>query len=137
MAHSRSARKRVRTAARRTEINRARRSRVRTYIKKVEAAVEAGDQDAARAALVAAQPEIMRGVTNPCRTFVTWLDKSAISDVKFSPRFWWRWSRSNGNLSRRSKSASSTPQPTSFFVIDMTSALAGWFLNGKVSHRVW
>lgn len=63
MAHSRSARKRVRTAARRTEINRARRSRVRTFIKKVEAAVAAGDQTAARAALTAAQPEIMRGVT--------------------------------------------------------------------------
>ena len=63
MAHSRSARKRVRTAVRRTEINRARRSRVRTYIKKVEAAVAAGDQSAARAALVEAQPEIMRGVT--------------------------------------------------------------------------
>ena len=63
MAHSRSARKRVRTAARRTEINRARRSRVRTFIKKVEAAVAAGDQSAARAALTAAQPEIMRGVT--------------------------------------------------------------------------
>ena len=56
MAHSRSARKRVRTAARRTEINRARRSRVRTFIKKVEAAVAAGDQSAARAALTAAQP---------------------------------------------------------------------------------
>ena len=63
MAHSRSARKRVRTAARRTEINRARRSRVRTFIKKVEAAVAAGDQSAARAALTAAQPEIMRSVT--------------------------------------------------------------------------
>ena len=63
MAHSRSARKRVRTAARRTEINRARRSRVRTFIKKVEAAVAAGDQSAARAALTAAQPEIMRVVT--------------------------------------------------------------------------
>ena len=63
MAHSRSARKRVRTAARRIEINRARRSRVRTFIKKVEAAVAAGDQSAARAALTAAQPEIMRGVT--------------------------------------------------------------------------
>ena len=63
MAHSRSARKRVRTAARRTEINRARRSRVRTFIKKVEAAVAAGDQTAARAALTAAQPAIMRGVT--------------------------------------------------------------------------
>ena len=63
MAHSRSARKRVRTAARRTEINRSRRSRVRTYIKKVEAALEAGDQAAARAALTEAQPEIMRGVT--------------------------------------------------------------------------
>ena len=40
MAHSRSARKRVRTAARRTEINRARRSRVRTFIKKVEAVTD-------------------------------------------------------------------------------------------------
>ena len=63
MAHSRSARKRVRTAERRTEVNRARRSRVRTFIKRVELALESGDQTAAKAALTAAQPEIMRGVT--------------------------------------------------------------------------
>ena len=61
MANSPSARKRVRSAARRTEINKARRSRVRTYIRKVEEAIASGDQDAARDALRQAQPEIMRG----------------------------------------------------------------------------
>ncbi len=63
MANSPSARKRVRTAARRTEINKARRSRIRTFIRKVEEAIASGDAAAAKAALQAAQPEIMRGVT--------------------------------------------------------------------------
>ena len=61
MANSPSARKRVRSAARRTEVNKARRSRVRTFVRKVEEAIASGDQDAAHNALRQAQPEIMRG----------------------------------------------------------------------------
>ncbi len=63
MAHHRSAKKRIRQTAKRTALNRARRSRVRTFIKKVELAVASGDVEAARAALRAAEPEIRRGVT--------------------------------------------------------------------------
>ena len=61
MANSPSAKKRARQAARRTEVNKMRRSRVRTFIRKVEEAIAAGDQSAALEALKAAQPEIMRG----------------------------------------------------------------------------
>lgn len=61
MANTPSAKKRVRQIARRTEINKARRSRIRTFIRKVEEAIAAGDREAALAALRAAQPEIMRG----------------------------------------------------------------------------
>lgn len=63
MANTPSAKKRVRQIARRTAINKARRSRIRTFIRKVEKALAAGDREAALAALRAAQPEIMRGVT--------------------------------------------------------------------------
>ncbi len=63
MAYSRQAKKRVRQSQRRTETNRARRSRIRTFIVKVEAAIASGDHEVARAALRAAQPEVMRGVT--------------------------------------------------------------------------
>ena len=63
MANTPSAKKRVRHSERRTEINRDRRSRIRTSIKRVEETISAGDKGAAKAALVAAQPEIMRGVT--------------------------------------------------------------------------
>ena len=63
MANTASAKKAVRKIARRTEINKARRSRVRTFIRKVEEAIAGGDKDAASAALKAAQPEIMRSVT--------------------------------------------------------------------------
>ena len=62
MANSPQARKRIRTAARRTEINRSRRSRIRTYIKRVETAIRSGKKADAQAALIEAQPEIMRGV---------------------------------------------------------------------------
>ncbi|GAB4147097.1 MAG: 30S ribosomal protein S20 [Sphingomonadales bacterium] len=62
MANSPSARKRIRTNARRAVINRNRLSRIRTLIKKVENAVAGGDQEAARAALQAAQPALQRGV---------------------------------------------------------------------------
>ena len=61
MANSPQAKKRVRQTARRTAVNKSRRSRVRTYIRKVEEAIAAGDQSAANDALKAAQPEIMRG----------------------------------------------------------------------------
>ena len=63
MANIKSAKKRIRKTARRTEINRARMSRVRTYVRKIESAIASGDAAAARAALKEAQPEIMRGVT--------------------------------------------------------------------------
>lgn len=61
MANSPQAKKRVRQIARRTDVNKARRSRLRTFIRKVEEAIASGDQGAARDALKAAQPEIMRG----------------------------------------------------------------------------
>ncbi|MEE4237012.1 MAG: 30S ribosomal protein S20 [Anderseniella sp.] len=61
MANTRSAKKAVRRNARRTEINMNRRSRVRTFVRKVEEAIASGDQAAAQAALQAAQPEMMRG----------------------------------------------------------------------------
>lgn len=63
MANTPSARKRLRQTQRRTVINAARKSRIRTYLRKVESALASGDQQAAQEALRAAQPEIMRGVT--------------------------------------------------------------------------
>ena len=63
MPNIRSAKKRVRRNDRRTAINKNRVSRIRTYVKKVEMAIEGGDKAAAQAALKDAQPEIMRGVT--------------------------------------------------------------------------
>jgi len=62
MANTPQAKKRIRRNDRRAEINGARVSRVRTFVKKVEAALAAGDKTAATAALVAAQPELFRGV---------------------------------------------------------------------------
>ena len=61
MAHHKSAKKRIRQTVRRTAINKSRASRVRTFVKKVEDAIAAGDKTAARAAFVAAQPEMQRG----------------------------------------------------------------------------
>jgi small subunit ribosomal protein S20 len=63
MANTPSAKKAVRKIAARTEVNKARRSRMRTYIRKVEEAIAGGDKEAANAALKEAQPEIMRSVT--------------------------------------------------------------------------
>lgn len=63
MANSPSSKKRARQAEARTEVNKARRSRIRTFIRKVEEAITGGDQKVASAALQAAQPEIMRGVS--------------------------------------------------------------------------
>lgn len=62
MANHASARKRIRTNARRNEINTARTSRLRTFVKKVEAAISGGDAKAAADAFKAVQPELMRGV---------------------------------------------------------------------------
>jgi small subunit ribosomal protein S20 len=63
MAHHKSAKKRIRQTVRRTAVNRARTSRVRSYIKKVETAIASGDKKAAEAALREAQPQIQRGAT--------------------------------------------------------------------------
>jgi small subunit ribosomal protein S20 len=61
MANIQSAKKRIRTTARQTAVNRSRLSRIRSFVKKVEEAIGAGDRDAANMALKAAQPELMRG----------------------------------------------------------------------------
>jgi small subunit ribosomal protein S20 len=58
-----SAKKRVRRTAKRTAINHSRKSRVRNFTRKVEEALAKGDKAAAQAALKAAEPEIMRGVS--------------------------------------------------------------------------
>lgn len=63
MANTPGAKKAVRKIARRTEVNKARRSRVRTFVRKFEEAVAAGDAELARAAFVEAQSELMRAVT--------------------------------------------------------------------------
>ena len=60
MANTTSAKKATRKIAARTAVNKARRSRMRTYIRKVEEAITAGDHKAAMEALAAAQPEIVR-----------------------------------------------------------------------------
>jgi len=63
MANSPQAKKRARQNEKRFAVNKARRSRIRTHLRKVEEAIASGDKDAAQAALRAAQPELMRGVT--------------------------------------------------------------------------
>jgi len=63
MANSPQTKKRARQAVARTDVNKARRSRIRTFIRKVEEAILTGDQAVALAALRAAQPEMMRGVS--------------------------------------------------------------------------
>ena len=60
MANTTSAKKATRKIARRTEVNKARRSRMRTFLRKVEEAIASGDKASATEALKAAQPEIMR-----------------------------------------------------------------------------
>jgi small subunit ribosomal protein S20 len=63
MATHKSAEKRIRQTEKRTAINRARRSRVRTFVKRVESAIASGDKSAAQSALREAQPELHRAVT--------------------------------------------------------------------------
>ena len=61
MANTPSAKKAIRKMARRTQVSGARRSRIRTFVRKVEEAIASGDKNAAAAALTAAQPELVRG----------------------------------------------------------------------------
>ncbi len=63
MANTPQAEKRIRRNDRRAEINGVRVSRIRTFVKKVETAISGGNKTEAEAALKAAQPEIMRGVS--------------------------------------------------------------------------
>ena len=62
MANTPQAKKRIRRNARRAVVNHNRISRIRTFVKKVEAAIEAGDKTEAATALQAAQPEMARGI---------------------------------------------------------------------------
>jgi small subunit ribosomal protein S20 len=63
MANTASARKRIRQTATRTLRNHARKARMRTFVKKLEAAIAGGDKAVAAAALKAAQPEMQRAAT--------------------------------------------------------------------------
>jgi small subunit ribosomal protein S20 len=62
MANTPQAKKRIRRNARRAEINGARVSRIRTFVKQVESAIAAGDKDKAEEAIRRVQPELARGV---------------------------------------------------------------------------
>ena len=63
MANTPQSKKRARQNERRNDINKARRSRIRTFLRKVEEAIASGDAAVAKAALEAAQPELARGIT--------------------------------------------------------------------------
>lgn len=63
MANTPQSKKRARQTERRTEVNKARRSRIRTFLRKVEEAITGGDQKVAAEALRAAESELMRGVS--------------------------------------------------------------------------
>jgi len=63
MANTKSAQKALRSSAAKNTVNSARKSRIRTFIKKVDDAIKVGDQSKAREAFKALEPEIMRGVT--------------------------------------------------------------------------
>lgn len=63
MANTSQSKKRARQSEARADINKARRSRIRTFLRKVEEALASGNQDAATAALKLAQPELARGIT--------------------------------------------------------------------------
>ena len=64
MAHHMQAKKRIRQIERRTQVNRARVSRIRTFVKKIELAIASGDKEAALASFKDAQPILMSGATN-------------------------------------------------------------------------
>jgi small subunit ribosomal protein S20 len=63
MANTPQAKKRARQNEARFQVNKARRSRIRTFLRKAEEAIASGDKDAATAAVRALQPELMRGVS--------------------------------------------------------------------------
>ena len=63
MSNTPGARKAIRKIERRTEVNKARRSRVRTYLRRFDEAVAAGDKTAAETAFTEAQSELMRAVS--------------------------------------------------------------------------
>ncbi|MBB5575203.1 MULTISPECIES: 30S ribosomal protein S20 [Rhizobium] len=63
MANTSSAKKATRKIARRTDVNKARRSRVRTFVRQVEEAIASGDADRAKEAFLVAQPELARAAT--------------------------------------------------------------------------
>jgi small subunit ribosomal protein S20 len=63
MANSTQSKKRARQSETRYAVNKSRRSRIRTFLRKVEEAISSGDQTVAAAALKAAQPELARGIT--------------------------------------------------------------------------
>ncbi|MBU2992406.1 30S ribosomal protein S20 [Octadecabacter sp. 1_MG-2023] len=63
MANTPQAKKRARQNETRFQVNKARRSRIRTFLRRAEEAIESGDKEAAAAAVRALQPELMRGVT--------------------------------------------------------------------------
>ena len=63
MANTAQSKKRARQNEKRAEVNKSSRSRVRTFLRKVEEAISNGDKSAASAALIAVQPELMRGVS--------------------------------------------------------------------------
>ena len=85
MAHHKSAKKRIRRNARREEINGARVSRIRTFVKKVELAITGGEKATAESALRAAQPELHRGVTKGVLHRNTVARK--ISRIRSAPNF--------------------------------------------------
>ena len=63
MANTAQAKKRARQNVKRAAVNKSRRSRIRTFLRKVEEAISSGDKSSASAALTAVQPELMRGVS--------------------------------------------------------------------------
>jgi small subunit ribosomal protein S20 len=63
MANTPQSKKRARQSERRQDVNKARRSRIRTFLRKVEEAISSGNQEVASTALRAAQPELARGIT--------------------------------------------------------------------------
>lgn len=63
MPHHKSADKRLRQTEKRTTVNRSRMSRLRTFVKKVELAIDSGDKAAAQSAFQLAQPELHRAIT--------------------------------------------------------------------------
>ena len=63
MANTAQSKKRARQNEKRASVNKSRRSRIRTFLRKVEEAISIGDKSAASAALTAVQPELMRGVS--------------------------------------------------------------------------